>query len=76
MAADAREPFSRNYRVIDRRTRRFIVTSLIQQMLGFWTPTEYKPYCQVRVAGEYVLLTASQARRYEELLQAKAAVSL
>jgi len=47
------------------------VTSLIQQMLGFWTPTEYKLYCQVRVAGEYVLLTASQARRYEELMQSK-----
>ena len=71
MAADVREPFPRNYRVIDRRTRRFIVTSLIQQMLGFWTPTEYKLYCQVRVAGEYVLLTASQARRYEELVQSK-----
>ena len=71
MAADVREPFSRNYRVKDRRTRRFIVTSLIQQMLGFWTPTEYKLYCRVQVAGENVLLTASQARRYEELMQSK-----
>ena len=53
------------------QTGRYIVTSLIQQLLGLWTPTEYKLYCQVRVAGEYVLLTASQARRYEELMQSK-----
>jgi hypothetical protein len=47
------------------------VTSLIQQLLGFWTPAECELYYQVRVAGEYVLLTASQARRYEELMQSK-----
>ena len=44
-----------------------MVTRLIQQMLGFWAPIEYKLYCRVLVAGEDVLLTAEQARRYEEL---------
>lgn len=48
-----------------------MVTNLIQQMLGILVPIEYKIYCRVLVAGEYVLLTASQARRYEELKRAK-----
>ena len=44
-----------------------MVTGLIQQMLGIWMPIEYKIYCRVLVAGQDVMLTAAQARRYEEL---------
>jgi hypothetical protein len=48
-----------------------MVTNLIQQMLGIWVSIEYKIYCRVLVAGQDVMLTASQARRYEELKRAK-----
>jgi hypothetical protein len=48
-----------------------MVTRLIQQVLGYWEPIEYKLYCRVLVAGEDVLLTVEQARRYEELARAK-----
>ena len=47
------------------------MTNLIRQMLGIRVPIECKIYCRVLVAGEYVMLTASQARRYEELKRAK-----
>ena len=47
------------------------MTNLIQQMLEFWVPIEYKIYCRVLVAGQDVMLTSSQARRYEELKRAK-----
>ena len=46
-----------------------MVINLMQQMLGIWIPTECKIYCRVLVAGEYVMLTATQARRYEELMR-------
>ena len=47
------------------------MTNLIRQMLGIRVPIEGKIYCRILVAGEYVMLTASQARRYEELKRAK-----
>ena len=46
-----------------------MVTNLIQQMLGIWVPNECKIYCRVLVGGQDVMLTAAQARRYEELMR-------
>jgi len=40
-------------------------------MLGISVPTESRRYRLVLVAGEYVMLTESQARRYEELMREK-----
>ena len=54
-----------------RQTGRYIVTSLIQQLIEFWMPTECRQCRQVLVAGEYVLLTERQARRYAELVRTK-----
>ncbi len=48
------------------------MTSLIHQLIGFWMPTECRRCKQVLVAGEYVLLTERQARRYEELIRTQA----
>jgi len=45
---------------------------MMQRMLGFWMPSESKRYSRVVVAGKDVLLTASQARRYEELIKKNA----
>ncbi len=45
------------------------MASLVHQMLGIWMPTERRQYVRVLVAGAYVMLTPSQARRYEELMR-------
>ena len=38
-------------------------------MIGRFKPTDCTRCVRVMIDGEYVLLTPSQARRYEELLQ-------
>ncbi len=45
---------------------------LLQQMLGFRTLSESKRYRRVLIAGQYVMLTVAQARRYEELMRLNA----
>ena len=49
----------------------YTVTSLIQKMLALWTHPGYEPGRRILVSGKYVTLTPSQARRYEELRQAR-----
>mgnify|MGYP001816724740 CR=1 len=52
--------------------RSYSVTGLFQKIVGFRKPANREQNSPVLVAGQFVMMTAPQARRYRELRQAKA----
>ena len=49
-----------------------VVIDLFQKILGFWRPADREQNSPVLVAGKIVVMTAPQARRYQELRESNA----